>query len=191
MAETKDISKTEIVIDRDFDKIDTFKIYVLWKSIPYLMKNPPAQRNGVIPKAMEFAVQMGIEDEDLLNLISIPTSKAFAEKYDVHPNTLTVWAKYIKEKKYNDLFNIRDWAMDLTSNVVMSLYNHTMKKGNPLNFQTWFKVINEFKEKSEVDHKHQFIPIKTVEILDYDDNIRDTEVADDKEAAESVEVSQG
>jgi len=163
-----DITTTKIddVTENDFDKVEIFQIYKVWRSIPYLMKNPPRQNNGNILSARDFATAMGIEEENLLELIEIKDSKSFAIKYNVHVNTLTKWTKYIKKNGYNNLSVMREWALELSNNLLMSLYNHAMKKGNPLTIKLWFQLVNEWKEQQKVEHT--FIPVKSIRHENYE-----------------------
>lgn len=183
MLETKDIVIPEIQIDSNFDKDEIFQIYVLWKSIPYLVKNPPQQKNGVQPSAVEFAKQMGIDDEELLKLVDIKDGKTFSEIYNVHQTTLVRWGKYIKERGYDDLADMRRWAKGLSNNLLMSLYNHAMKKGNPLTIKLWFQLVNQWEEKAQVEHK--FTPINDIE-HDVIDTEKKTQVDENKETAGGI-----
>ncbi len=143
-----------------------FDLFVLWSSIPPLMKHPPKQRDGTFPQPREFAVGMGIEDEELLDLISIQTLTQFGERFDLNKNTLTEWKRIIKQRGLHGLPSMKNWAMEMSSNLLMSLYNHAMKKGNPLTIKLWFQLVNDWKENTKVEHI--FIPVKTIRHKDYD-----------------------
>lgn len=146
-------------------KADIFEAYITWKSLPALLKNPPPQKKAdgyYRPDAREFAEANGIEDEELLELISISSQKAFAERFNVSQDTLTDWNKAIAER--NPLKDTKRWSQKLISNLMMSLYSHAMKKGDARNFKLFFQVSADFEEKTTMEHK--FVPINSVEIIE-------------------------
>lgn len=155
-------AKAEKIIDEPY-KMDTFDAYVLWKSIPVLLKKPPTPSGGIRPSARAFAESQGIDDEDVLRLIEIPTQSAFADEFGVHMDTLSNWNKTIKER--DTLTDTKKWARGLMNNLVMSMYSHAMKKGNPLTFKLFFQVVGDFQEKAIVDHK--FIPITSIKFVEH------------------------
>lgn len=144
-------------------KMDTFEAYVLWKSIPVLLKKPPTPRGGIRPTARDFAESQGIDDEDVLRLVEITTQGQFAEEFNVSIDTLTEWNKTIKER--DTLTDTKKWAKGLINNLIMSMYNHAMKKGNPLTFKLFFQVVGDFQEKAIIDHK--FIPITSIKFVEH------------------------
>jgi hypothetical protein len=146
-------------------KADVFEAYVTWKALPVFLKNPPPFKVGGVfkkPDAVEYAQMNGIEDEELLDLISIPSQSAFAERFGVSRDTLTDWNKSIKER--DPLKDTKRWSQKLISNLMMSLYSHAMKKGDARNFKLFFQVSADFEEKQTMEHK--FIPINSVEIIE-------------------------
>lgn len=171
--EIKDIIETPVVNDSEnieeteWQKPREFEAYALWLNIPALMKSPPPQKNGVSPDPKSFAIGIGIEDETVLELVQLRTGQDFAKKYGVHINTLTRWKKDLKARGIIGLNKVREWAEDMTGNIVMSMYNHVMKKGNPHLFKLWFQTINGWNEKTKVEH--QFVPIVSIEHKDYVD----------------------
>ena len=123
-----------------------FEMYALWLALPPLLKNPMGNVD-----ARKLAMSMGIEEETILDLISIPTNQVFAEKFDIHINTLTDWKKIIKEKGMVGLPIMKNWAQTMSSNLLMSLYQHAMKKGNPLTIKLWFQLVENWTEKTKLE----------------------------------------
>lgn len=147
-------------------KADIFETYVIWKSLPALLKNPPPQKqkdgSTIKPDPRQFAEAQGIDDEDLLELIMIPSQTAFAERFSLNQSTLVQWNKTIKERPL--LEDTKKWARSLMNNAVMSLYAHAMKGGNPFNFKLFFQIIGEFQEKAIMEHK--LTPIQSIEFIE-------------------------
>jgi hypothetical protein len=153
------------------NKIEAYETYVTWKALPMLLKRPPRQKiNGVLvtPDPVEFAMANGIEDEELLDLINIPTQNDFADKYRVDKDTLTRWNKLIYLR--NPLEDSKRWTSKLVHNLLMSLYSNAMKGGNPMNYKLFLQVSANFEERQLVEHK--FVPVETVEyqIIDHESN---------------------
>lgn len=119
---------------------ETFELYALWKSLPInILKT--------IPKD-QLQEKMGIDDPIVLDLIEIHNQKAFAEKYDLREATISEWNKKIVENDPH--YESKGWARNLTKNVMLSFYNHTVRKGNPLLYKLWFQVINDWEESSKI-----------------------------------------
>lgn len=130
-----------------------YEMYCLWKSIPSLLRNPPVDRaTKMKPSNRDFAIGMGIEDEAMLDLIEIRTQTQFSEKFDVDINTLTLWNN--TRGVNNGLNEARSWATNLTKNVVLSLYNNAIRKGMAPEVKLWLQVVENWKEKEEVEHKY-------------------------------------
>jgi len=145
----------------DLQKEVEFELFALWLSIPPLLKNPPKQKDGSVPSGRAMAISMGIDDEGVLDLCELKTNLDFSARYDVHINTLTTWKKKIKEKGATGLPMMQNWAQTMSSNLLMSLYQHAMKKGNPLTIKLWFQLVDNWKENIKVDHV--FTPVESIE----------------------------
>jgi len=130
--------------DADARKLpdELYNKYALWKSLPriYLKRLSPD----------EMMRNIGIDDEEMLEVAQIRSQIDFAEKYDIHPNTLTEWNKKIAEN--NPLLESKSWAQSLAKNMVFALYTHTIQKGDAQLFKLWFQVVNDWNEKSMVEH---------------------------------------
>jgi hypothetical protein len=114
--------KPEIIKEEEFRK------YVLWKSLPYPFKHPPKSINGNRPTPLEFAVSMGLDDDEILELIQIPTQQAFAERFGVSEEVTTDWNKKIAKRDM--LGDIREWALKLSKNVLTAMYNNALSTKN-------------------------------------------------------------
>lgn len=159
------VNKSENI---DIQKEVEFELFALWISIPPLLKNPPKQKDGSTPDGRAMAMSMGIDDQGILDLCELKTNLDFSERYNVHINTLTVWKKKIKEKSASGLPMMQNWAQTMSSNLLMSLYQHAMKKGNPLTIKLWFQLVDNWKENIQVEHV-----LKPVDSIDH--NIYDIE----------------
>lgn len=119
---------------------ELFETYALWRSLPMpiLKQMTPEQ----------IREKMGFDDDDVLELCDIKTQNEFAAKYGVHYTTISEWNKLIRER--DPLYEAKGWARGLAKNVVLSMYNHAIRKGNPLLMKLFFQVINDWEESSKV-----------------------------------------
>jgi hypothetical protein len=131
--------------------MDIYETYCLWKSLPALFKYPPKDKNGISPTPRDFAEQMGIDDDKLLDLVTIRNQTAFAERFHVHIDTLTDWNKTIRGK--DSMNELRSWATHLSKNVLVSLYNNAIRKGMALEAKLWFQLVEQWQEKTKVAHE--------------------------------------
>jgi hypothetical protein len=128
----------------------TFDAYTFFKSLPYHLRYPPQdKKTGYRPAAREFAIALGIEDENLLTLIELRTQKRFAEYFGVTEQTLGRWNNLITET--STFSNTQKWAQSLTPNVVLSLYSQVLQgRALPQHYKLWFQVIDGWSEKQAV-----------------------------------------
>lgn len=134
-------------------KVYEYNKYKVWKAIPSLLRNPPMDKiTRTRPDPREFAIAMGIEDEETLELIDIPTQKAFAVRFGLSEDTLVDWNKTAGLQ--NTMEQVRAWATHLTKNVVLALYNNAIRKGNMMEVKLWLQVVEGWEEKQKVDHAY-------------------------------------
>lgn len=127
-----------------------FHLFRVWRQLPVMLKRPPADtKTGFAPSPVEFAEAMGIDDEMVLELVQLPTQKSFAEKYGVSVDTLVDWGKKLELMNEDD--EMRRWARKLTKNLLFSLYNHAMRKGNPLNFKLFLEYVQKWAPNLKID----------------------------------------
>lgn len=120
----------------------TFEIYRVWKSLPAI------SLKGVTREVL--FQQAGIDDELVLEVLDIKTQAQFAAKYDLNPGTLSEWNKKIDD--LDPLIEAKGWARKLAKNMVMALYAHALRKGDPALMKLFFQVVSEWSEKSTVEH---------------------------------------
>jgi hypothetical protein len=132
------VTKGEItVLDKNKELLE---LYALWKSLPVSIL-------GRMDEKMLYE-QFGIDDPQILMLCGIQSQGDFGKKYGVHINTLTDWNKIITGR--DPLYEVKGWARTLTKNMMLSMYNHGVRKGNPLLYKLFFQVVNDWEESSKV-----------------------------------------
>jgi hypothetical protein len=170
--------------DLQIIKEDEFRMYLMWKSLPPLMRFPPKDRNGNQTTSEDFCDELGVDNPMVRDLVNIKRQKDFAERFKVDEDTLTAWNKKIREN--NLLDDIRTWANEMTRNIVLSLYSHTVRKGNPLNFKLWFQIVSQWEEKLKVEHEGAVTEI----IVVTNDENQKSEMDTQQKAVESVALPQ-
>lgn len=120
----------EIIKTKSVYRTQDFETYVIWKSLPSILRGQPRQ---VLEK-------QGIDDELAMELLQIKTQKDFAVKYGIKDQgTLTDWNKKIEQEGL--LENINSWARKLTPNVIYSLYKTIIKNGKAHEVRVWFEIV--------------------------------------------------
>jgi hypothetical protein len=120
-----------------------FKMYVLWKSLPPLLRNE-LHKNPAIWKQTGFGDNPVIEE-----LLKLKTQQEFADAFGVSKDTLSIWNNTIERRDL--LGDFRLWAKHLTHNLLMSMYNKGIKYGDPYRVELWLKSIHGWKETTEVE----------------------------------------
>lgn len=138
----------------DYDAL--FEVYATWKSLPVTMLRTFSRD--------QIRNNMNVEDEDVLDLMEIPTQKAFAEKFDIEESTLSGWNKKVKDR--DPLAEVKKWSQGLVKNMMLSLYTNAMKKGDAFLYKLFFQVANEWSEKSVVEHDIAMITEFNVSLAD-------------------------
>lgn len=146
----------------DLEKPEVFEAYVMWKSLPSVLRYPPHDKKGNPQTPKEFAEKIGIDDDTALEMINLRTKEDFAARYGVHVSTLTRWNRRIAKRDV--LGDIRAWAQPLNRNVALSLYEKAMKGGLPEHYALWFKLVSGWSEKIRIDQR----VIKTVRLEVHD-----------------------
>lgn len=141
-----------------------FQQYVLWCNIPSFLKMPPTDKKGNKPTPEDFCRSMGIEDENIIELAKLRSSAEFSKRFGIHENTLIQWRRKIGERDL--LTDIRAFAEPLTKNVVMSLYNQTLRGGLPQHYELFFNFVNSWSKKINIDVRKRVIKTIKVEIVD-------------------------
>lgn len=127
-----------------------FAAYRVWRQLPALLRFPPKDsKTGEQPTPQQFAMALGIDDPEILSLIELQTQNDFAARFNVSKDTLSLWNK--KLDKLDDLDDLRHWSKKLSKNMLFSMYNHAIRKGNPLTYKLWFQLVNKYVENLKVD----------------------------------------
>lgn len=112
-------------------KKQEFESYVLWRSMPSILRGQPRH---VIEK-------LGIDDEVAMALLDIKNQTEFAKKFDIKdPGTLSAWNKKIEEDG-GLMKHIHVWAKKLTPNVISALYRETTKTGRASEVRVWMEIV--------------------------------------------------
>ena len=118
-----------------------FQLYVLWKSLPSLLRG----------QSKEIFAQYGFEDELVLQLFELKTQQDFQKKFLLNKNTLTKWNKRI-EKEGLLAEKIMVWAKKLTANVISALYKKVIEEGDAQRTKLWLEFVEGWREKIEEKH---------------------------------------
>ena len=110
-------------------KEEEFQKFVLWLSLPRLLKG----------KSDEYLGQLGIEDEEQIELLQITNLTQFAEKYNLEPSTLSGWKK--KARELGLLEVSKDFYRGLTKNVYHAFYFETLKNGDAARVRLWLEEV--------------------------------------------------
>ncbi|MFA5954231.1 MAG: hypothetical protein WC817_01690 [Patescibacteria group bacterium] len=112
-------------------KKQEFEAYVLWRSMPSILRGQPRH---VIEK-------LGIDDEIAMSLLDIKNQTEFAKRYGIKDlGTLTDWNKRIDEMG-GLMRYINAWAKRLTPNVISALYREATKSGRAAEVKAWMEII--------------------------------------------------
>lgn len=108
-----------------------FESYVLWRSMPSILRGQPRH---VVEK-------LGIDDEVAMALLDIKNQTEFAERFGIGDlGTLTAWNKRIEEMG-GLMQSIHGWAKRLTPNVISALYREATKTGRAAEVKAWMEII--------------------------------------------------
>jgi len=112
-------------------KKQEFESYVLWRSMPSILRGQPRH---VIEK-------LGVDDELAMSLLDIKNQTEFAKRFGIKDlGTLTEWNKRINENG-GLMKDIVGWAKKLTPNVISALYRETTKNGRAAEVKAWMEII--------------------------------------------------
>lgn len=125
----------EIRTDSDFKPIlqKKFEMYKVWKSAAPIFK----------VQSDESLMNAGFDDWQI-ELMRIKTQKEFAENFEVDQDTLTLWNEKLPSNSEPP-----DWAKDMNSNVIASLYRGILKKGDADKVKIWLQYVIGWVPKTE------------------------------------------
>lgn len=143
MKKKKTLRKPRKSIDRapaKPTKEKEFKLYVLWKSLPPLLRNELEQKPALWQKT-------GFGDNPVIEeLLKIKTQGEFAKKFSLSTDTLAVWNHTIESRDL--LGDYRKWAKHLTHNLLMAMYHKGIKYGDAHRVELWLKAVHNWSEKN-------------------------------------------
>jgi len=112
-------------------KKQEFESYVLWRSMPSILRGQPRH---VIEK-------LGIDDEIAMSLLDIKNQTEFAKRFGIKDlGTLSAWNKKI-DQDGGLMKSITCWAKRLTPNVISALYREATKTGKAAEVKAWMEVV--------------------------------------------------
>ncbi len=112
-------------------KKQEFESYVLWRSMPSILRGQPRH---VVEK-------LGIDDEIAISLLDIKNQTEFAKRFDIKDlGTLSAWNKKIEDAG-GLMKDIHCWAKKLTPNVISALYREATKTGKASEVKAWMEII--------------------------------------------------
>jgi len=116
-----------------------YRMFLIWKSLP--LEFTQAGRSHLL--------EMGIDDEELLDLSDIKTQKDFATKFELDEATLSLWNRHKPPVEYSDI-DWRVWARPLTRRVVGFLFEGIKKDMDANRIKLWMQMVDGFVEESKV-----------------------------------------
>ncbi len=159
---------------------DVYEVYCAWKALPPFFKKPPVPRGAKeAPAVDEYLDRSGIDDPFIIELSKLTTQKAFAEKYKVSEDTLSLWNK--TQGVRDSLVEIRGWSRHLSKNVLFSLYNRAMKDGSAFEVKLFFQLVEKWEEKARIEHDYK--GVTEIQII--------KKVVEDKFAIQNESTEQG
>lgn len=131
----------EIVEGSGVYKKPEFQAYIVWKSLPAMLRGMDVERLN----------KLGINDELSLEMLSIKTQTQFAERFKVKIDTCSAWNRIlVDDNLIHD--NILRWAKQITPNVIMALGRTAVRTGNAQEVMAWEKLIEDYTDKTETIH---------------------------------------
>lgn len=97
----------------------------------------------------KYLDELGIDDEDIRELAGISTQKEFAERYNIRPQTLTVWKRETPPPEYADI-DWRIWTRHLTREVVHQLWLGISKRKDPASVKLFMQLAGEYEETTHI-----------------------------------------
>jgi len=111
-------------------KKQDFDSYVLWRSLPSVLRSQPKQ----------LLERYNIDEEIAVGLLEIKTQTEFAKKFGIKDmTTLSEWNKKIEKEGL--IPSINAWARKLTPNVLLALYKSITKDGKASEVKAWYEIV--------------------------------------------------
>lgn len=132
---------SERVMSKSAEK---FALYKIWRGIPPLMRGQDPQ----------LIARLGIDDQDIADLMEIKTQNEFSKRHDVDIGTLTDWNKRLD--KDEDIQDSKKWFRRLTRNVVSALYRKALIEGDAARAKLWFQYVESWQESFGIEASGEF-----------------------------------
>ncbi|MDE2022443.1 MAG: hypothetical protein KGI71_06045 [Patescibacteria group bacterium] len=129
--------------------------FALWLSIP-------RQFIGQAPAKLE---QLGVVNEEVIQLAQIPTAKEFSKRYKISEQSLTAWRAEL-ERDPDVIMHFRKSAQILTKNVLMAFYAEMLKNPTPEGVKTWLWTMHGETQKTEVTSANLHLHASIADYLD-------------------------
>lgn len=122
---------------------EIFDSYKQWRSLPALWKKMDND---------ELKKKFGIDDEETLSLLELRTQGDFAKKFGIAIETTSDWNHKIDDEGNEYEQEMLKWARKLSKNVMMAHYNKIIRKTDPVSVDLWYKRIDNWNEKKQIEH---------------------------------------
>lgn len=130
----------DIVEESGVYKTAEFQAYAVWKSLPAILRG---ENEATLAK-------FGIDDDLSKEMLSIKNQTEFAKRFKIKRATCSEWNKILTDNNF--IYDgIKRWAKMITPNVIMALGKTAMKTGKAPEVLAWGKIVEEMKDKTEVD----------------------------------------
>ena len=116
-----------------------YRMFLLWRSLPLAMRKGGSQ----------YLEELGIEDEDMHELVNIRTQGQFAHAFGVDQSTISQWKNEPVPLEYQDM-DWRVWAKKLASEVLQKLWEGIEEHKDPASIKLYMQLIGEYTETSKV-----------------------------------------
>lgn len=131
----------EIVKESGVYKKPEFRAYVIWKSLPAMLRG----------MKVENLNKLGINDDLSISMLEIKTQTEFAKKFKIKRATCSEWNNIlVDDNLIHD--NILRWAKMITPNVIMALGRTAVRTGKAQEVMAWEKLIEDYTDKTETIH---------------------------------------
>lgn len=127
---SKDVNKKQFIVRKD-----VYEIYVIWRTIPPLL----------VKGGEELLGALGIRNETVNEMARIKTQAQFAEKHGIAQETLSDWNKKVRlDERFQ---KIREWVVDMSSSILVSLGRTAITKGSAPEVKLWFQLVYGWQER--------------------------------------------
>lgn len=138
---------------------ELFEVYKAWKGLPTIWRGMSTTKLN----------ELGVDDPNIRELLSIRTQRDFAEKFKINEDTTTAWNKKLFDIGVDYLDEARKWARLFTKNVVAAHYKKAVRRFDPMTGDLWYKVIEGFNEKKQIEHSGKLSLLDLAKEIDDDE----------------------